>query len=172
LTDRCNNGIFATAAAAIADLATPKAKVTKPYSPYKGRLTLGDIEKYPETTMCIDVERYFKTKTAKPVSASSFVTRSGANGAASQQSSHTIEGDIDMPDAEGGPMASVRNARSYEINDPDGAGGRKTVEREELARGFEYGRTAVHVSESDENVTKFETVMKFEIVGFIPSNKV
>lgn len=170
LSDKCTTSTFATAAAAIADLATPKVKVTKPYSPYKGKLTLGDDLKFPDTAMCIDVERYFRTKVAKPVSASSFVIRSGASGTASQQSSHTIQADKDMLDNGGGDMAPVRTARFYEINNPDGANGRQTVEYEELAKGYEYGRTAVHVSKSDEDVTVFETVKKFEIVGFIPSN--
>lgn len=122
--------------------------------------------------MSIDVERYFRTHIAKPVSASSFVTRSGSNGPTSHHSSHTIQGDTDMPDAGGRDLAPVKTSRSYQVNDPGYAGGRRTVEHDELARGYEYGRTAVHVSESDANVTEFPTFKKFEIVGFIPNDKV
>lgn len=66
----------------------------------------------------------------------------------------------------------VRIARTYKVNDASIPGGKRTVEREELAKGYEYGRTAVHLSESDENVTKLETTEGFEIVGFVPIDKV
>jgi ATP-dependent DNA helicase 2 subunit 2 len=66
----------------------------------------------------------------------------------------------------------VRSARTYKINDPSAPGGKRDVDREDLAKGYEYGRTAVHITESDENVTKLETFSGFEIVGFIPNDKV
>jgi len=69
-------------------------------------------------------------------------------------------------------MSIVRSARTYKINDPSAPGGKRDVDREDLAKGYEYGRTAVHISESDENVTKLETFSCFEIVGFIPNDKV
>lgn len=69
-------------------------------------------------------------------------------------------------------LSAVRNARSYKINDPSAPGGKKDVDREELAKGYEYGRTAIPISEAEENVTKLETFSSFEIVGFIPNDKV
>lgn len=114
--------------------------------------------------MRIDVDRYFRTKTAKPVSATSIV----AQPSTSEQSSHTLQ---EGPDSQG-ELSLVRNARTYKVNDESAPGGKKDVEREELAKGYEYGRTAVHISESDENVTKLETFSSFEVVGFIPSDKV
>jgi len=150
-------------------------KVPRPYSTYEGRLSLGDFEKYPETAIFIDVKRCFKTKLAKPVSASSFVTaKSVGNSVSSTQSPHTVSGDVDMPDAPptNGDLSAIRNARTYKVNDPTGPGGKRDVEREDLARGYEYGRTAVPISESDENVTKLETFQSFSIIGFIPNDKV
>lgn len=131
---------------------------------------MGDWKKFESTAMYIDVNRFFKTKKAMPVSASNFVTRSSTNGSVSGQSSHTLAGDPEMADAP--ELAAVKSSRTYKVNDVEGAGGKKDVDRDELARGFEYGRTAVHISESDENVTKLETFQEFTIIGFIPSDKV
>jgi ATP-dependent DNA helicase 2 subunit 2 len=174
LVEKCD-GVYGTAAEAIADLSTPIVKTVRPYSTYAGKLSLGDWEKYEDSALYIDVKRYSKITQAKPVSASSFVSRS-ASGAASGQSSHTLTGDTDMPDAPlfAGDLAEVKNARSYIVKtDQEGsAGGKMTVERDELAKGYEYGRTAVHISESDENVTKLETFAEFTIIGFVPCDKV
>jgi ATP-dependent DNA helicase 2 subunit 2 len=171
LTELCENSIFGTAAEAIANLAIPEIKPTRPYSTYKGRLTLGDPQKYKSTAMFIDVERYFKTHIAKPVSAKSFVTKPSM---ASTQSSSTLNGDVEMTDtpSNGDDLLVVRSSRAYKVNDPSAPGGRRDVAQEELARGYEYGRTTVHISESDENVTNFETIQSFSIIGFIPSDKV
>jgi ATP-dependent DNA helicase 2 subunit 2 len=121
--------------------------------------------------MYIDVERYFRTHIAKPVSAKSFIAQTPM---ASTQSSNTINGDIDMTDApaNGDDFTAVRSSRTYRVNDPSAPGGRRDIELEELARGYEYGRTTVHISESDENVTNFETTQSFSIIGFIPNDKV
>lgn len=72
----------------------------------------------------------------------------------------------------GDGLEAVRNARTYKVRDDSAAGGARDVEREDLARGYEYGRTAVHIAESDQNVTKLETTKSFTIIGFIPVEKV
>lgn len=144
---------------------------------YKGQLTLGDPLQY-DTAMCIDVERYPRTMIRKPPSASQFVQRSDlSNGHVSTQSSATIRGDGDggepsaaMPNPNG--LASVRNARTYQVVDEEAPGGKRDVVRDDLAKGYEYGRTAVHISESDENVTKLETQAGLEIIGFVPWSSV
>jgi ATP-dependent DNA helicase 2 subunit 2 len=69
-------------------------------------------------------------------------------------------------------LTSVKSTRTYRVNDPNAPGGRRDVDREVLARGYEYGSTAVPISESEENVTNFETKQSFSIIGFIPSDKV
>ena len=122
----------------------------------------------------LKVERYPRTYVRAPPSASQFVQRLDlSNGHASTQSSATVipEGD----DVHIGPsrqptsnLTNVRNARTYQVSDEEAPGGKRDVDRDDLAKGYEYGRTAVHISESDENVTKLETHAVFEIIGFIP----
>ena len=88
----------------------------------------------------------------------------------SAQSSNTA--DVEMGGTDGTGLTSVKTARTYRVNDETAPGGKRDVEREDLAKGYEYGRTAVHISESDENVTKLETLKSFSIIGFIPNDKV
>lgn len=171
MVDQCNNGIFGTMAEAIEGLTVPRVKETRPYCCYKGQLLLGDPEKY-DTAMCIDVERFFKTHIAKPLSASSFVV---GYDEASAQSSLTlrVEDDVAMGGtADQGGLTSVKNSRLYKVKDPSAVGGAREVDFEDLARGYEYGRTAVHISALEENVTKLETHKDFSIIGFIPCSGV
>lgn len=147
----------------------PRVKPVKPYKTYDGPLTLGDPSQY-ESAISINVERYFKTKQARPVAASTVVVKSETDGGPSQ-STQTLD-DMDGIEATGGNFAAVKNARTYRVNDPDAPGGKKDVEFESLAKGYEYGRTAVHISESEYNITKLETVKDFSIIGFIPMDKV
>lgn len=115
--------------------------------------------------MCIDVERYFRTKVAKAPSASSYVV-------ATELAANANEEDVKMEDVQGAELTSVKNARTYKIADESAPGGKRDVEREDLAQGYEYGRTAVAIAESDQNVTKLETLASFSVVGFIPNEKV
>jgi ATP-dependent DNA helicase 2 subunit 2 len=109
--------------------------------------------------MSIEVERYPRTMIRRPPTASSYVIQDAASGAASPQSSVTLRGDADL--------AGVRSNRVYVVDDETEKGGKRVVDAEELARGFEYGRTAVHISETDQTVTMLETKASLEIVGFI-----
>ncbi|KAF4470922.1 ATP-dependent DNA helicase 2 subunit 2 [Fusarium albosuccineum] len=164
LVEDCQDGVFATIAEAIDELDTPRLKAVKPYKTYDGALTLGDPDKFP-AAMSINVERYFKTHLARPLTASTVVVKSEGGGAS--QSAEPVDGD----DMEGVEFSAVRQARSYKVNDPDAPGGKRDVEFDDLAKGFEYGRTAVHISESEHNITKIETQKSFSIVGFIPCSK-
>jgi len=151
----------------------PQLKSTRPVNSYKGQLTLGDPEQY-KSALCIDVERYPRTMIRKPLTASRFVQRSDlSNGNASMQSSATVlpEGDASgsaFPNLNPNDLTTVRNARTYQVPDENAPGGKRDVDRDELAKGYEYGRTAVHISESDQNVTKLETQAGLEVIGFIP----
>jgi ATP-dependent DNA helicase 2 subunit 2 len=151
-------------------------KEVRPYAPYRGRLSLGNFERYPATAMYIDVERYSRTKSAKPLSASSFVLRSGTNRFASQQFSHTIQDGSEEANGTLSTLAAVKTLRTYRINDigKGSARGKRDINHEDLARGYEYGRTAVPMTGSDANVTDFDpdSTPSFEIIGFIPSTKV
>jgi len=131
-------------------------------------MSLGNPEQY-ESAMCIDVERYPRTMVARAVTASNYVARSdmGASASNAPSSAH----DTAMPDVKD-ELTTVHNARTYEVKDKESLGGKRDVEREELAKGYEYGRTAVHISESDQNVTKLDTKAGLEIIGFVPKKNV
>jgi ATP-dependent DNA helicase 2 subunit 2 len=90
------------------------------------------------------------------------------------QSSHTLNSDTLMTDAPtaGDGLSAVRSAFTYKINDASAPGGKRDVPRDELAKGYEYGRTAVPISQDEENVTKLETKQSFTIIGFVPSDQV
>lgn len=169
LTEDCD-GIFGTLAQAVNELGIPRVKTTKPVVSYKGFLTLGDPENY-ETAMRIDVERYPYIVAAKPPPAGQFVLRSNmapeqAVAGSSANPDHGANGDT----VDG--LSAIHNARSYQVKDEAAAGGKRDVTREDLAKGYEYGRTAVHIAESDENVTKLETKAGLSIVGFVPAENV
>ena len=169
--------MFGTLAQAIEELGIPRLKSTRPVNSYKDQLTLGDPAEY-DTAMCIDVERYPRTLIRRPATASQFVQRSDlSNGHGSTQSSATL-----LPDGGGmdtGPSAAnpnglttVHNARTYQVVDEEAPGGKRDVQREDLAKGYEYGRTAVYINESDEIITKLETKAALEILGFVPWSNV
>ena len=157
------NGNFGTLAEAIDQLNIPRLKQTRPIPSFRGQLTLGDAAKY-DATLTIDVERYPCTMLAKPPTASSFVIRTdlGAAGPSDQPSNGIMGEDHPMSD-----LAAVRHQRGYQIDDPDESGIKKNVEMEELEKGYEYGRTAVHIAESDMNVVKLETEPSLELIGFL-----
>ncbi len=172
LTDGCD-GVFGTLEQAITELGLPRIKAVKPTASYKGLLTLG--AEGQDTTMSIDVERYPRTMIAKAPSASAFVVRSDmANGESSAHSSATVVGDGDVRGGVSGAngLTAVKSARTYQVTDEEAPGGKRDVDRDDLAKGYEYGRTAVHISESDEIVTKLETEPQLSIIGFIPWVKV
>lgn len=164
-------------AEAVNALAEPFVKQSKPYCTYKGKLTLGNPEKY-DTAMAIDVERYFRTKKATAPSASSFAVKSNLT---NQEASQAIApaalkeeggGNVSLLDGQSSELAAVKQERTYKVADPTAPGGRLDVEREELSKGYEYGRTAVAISESEQNITKLETKQGLELIGFIPQDKV
>ena len=172
LVEQCG-GTFGTMAEAIGELDLPQVKVTRPVHTYRGQLRLGDPEQY-DTALCIDVERYPRTMIRRPETASSFTLRSESGGY-SRASSVTLAHQDDQPqgsEPNENPLTHVRNTYIYQINDAGTEGGKRQVPKEELAKGYEYGRTVVHVSESDENITKLETEAAMEIIGFVSSSEV
>ncbi|KAI0002821.1 SPOC domain-like protein [Xylariaceae sp. FL0662B] len=161
LVEKCD-GQFGTVAEAIAELDIPRIKPVKPYKTYDGPLTLGNPEEHQDA-MSISVERYFKTHKATIPPASRVVIKN--------EDTETLEGDEMQGVEPAGSFAAVKHARTYKINDPEAPGGKRDVEFESLAKGYEYGRTAVHISESELNITKIETKKCFTIVGFIHQEK-
>ena len=149
---------------AIDGLEIPRVKTVRPFKTYSGPLTLGDPEINPNA-MSIDVERYFKTHRASIPQASRVVLKAEAG---LSQSSETLGRDeMEGVEPTGGDFSALKQSRSYKVNDPAAPGGKRDVNFEDLAKGYEYGRTAVHISESEYNITKIETTASFSIVGFI-----
>ena len=166
------DGIFGTIQQAIEELGTPRLKLTRPVPSYKGQLTLGNPSQY-DSALCIDVERYPRVMVRRPMTASQFVQRSDlSNKHESAQSSTTVLPDDELPagviQSDSNSLTNVKNARTYQVVDEEAPGGKRDVSRDDLAKGYEYGRTAVHISESDLNVTKLEMQAGLEIIGFIP----
>ncbi|GLI73754.1 ATP-dependent DNA helicase yku80 [Penicillium ochrochloron] len=161
LAEGCG-GVFGTLEQAISELEIPRIKITKSMPSFKGFLSLGDASKY-ETALRIPVERYFRTYVAKPPSASSFAMRSGGQ--------EETEAGAGQSPSGGEALTTIRTSRTYQINDESAPGGKVDVERDDLAKGYEYGRTAVHISQTDENITTLETFAGMEIIGFVQMNK-
>lgn len=165
LAEDCD-GVCGTLEQAISELDTPRLKTVRGIVSFKGDLMLGNPEQY-ESALSIQVERYYRTYAARPPAASSFVL-----------SHPTGEGvESNEPETEAGAesanqLTSVRNTRAYQVDDKEAPGGKLDVERDDLAKGYEYGRTAVHISQSEENITRLETDAALEIIGFIPSENV
>lgn len=164
LCEDCN-GSFGTLAEAVDELEKPRIKSTNPTPSYKGFLTLGNPEQY-EDAMSIDIERYPKTMQAAAPSASKFVVN--AQQATQGSAPH---GETGFQDSGDGLVATHRNT-NYQIDDENGPNGKRDVGREDLSKGYEYGRTAVHIAESDQNVTLFETSPGLDIVGFVDKRQV
>ncbi|KAH6624996.1 ATP-dependent DNA helicase II subunit 2 [Chaetomium sp. MPI-SDFR-AT-0129] len=163
MVESCTDGVFGTMQQAVEELAIPRIKPVRPFKAYDGPLTLGDPSKY-ESALSIHVERYFKTKRATVPSASTVVINTDHGGASQTQ---TLDEDTAMDGAE---FSGVKHMRTYRVQDDEAPGGKRDVDLEDLAKGYQYGRTVVPFSESDMNVTKLATTKSFTILGFIPFN--
>ena len=158
-------------AQAIAELGIPRIKKVAPVPSFRGKLTLGDPSS-SEKAMHIDVERYPRTMIARAPSASSFVVRSvTANADPRTQTTATMTPGHDTATAPS-DLTALRNARTYQVPDAGAVGGKRDVDRDQLAKGYEYGRTAVHISPTDENITKLETHAGLEVMGFVVRSSV
>ena len=165
LVGQCNNGVFGTMEQAVEELAVPRIKPVRPFKSFDGPLTLGDPSKYP-SALSFHVERYFKTKRAPAPPASTVVVNTEHGGPSHSQA---IDEDADMGGTE---FSGVKHMRTYRVKDSDAPGGKRDVDFEDLAKGYQYGRTVVPFSESDFTVTKLETKKSFTILGFIPFSSV
>ncbi|CAG8888154.1 unnamed protein product [Penicillium egyptiacum] len=160
LTEDCE-GVYGTLEQAVSELDIPRIKVTRSMPSFKGNLTLGNPEEY-DTAITIPVERYFRTYVAKPISASSFVPRSGTEPGSQAPVKGNVEGDA---------LTSVRTSRTYQVTDESAPGGKIDVEREDLAKGYEYGRTAVPIEQTDENIANLQTFAGMGLIGFVQKDQ-
>ncbi|KAL4808894.1 SPOC like C-terminal domain-containing protein [Aspergillus unguis] len=167
ISEQCD-GVFGTLEQAVSEMEIPRVKAVRPIASFKGFLQLGNPEEY-DTAVRIPVERFPRIMVAKPPSASQFVLRSDLSAEQEGQDSETVVPET-QPE-EGSALTSVRNLRTYQVSDESAPGGKMDIERDDLAKGYEYGRTAVHISETDENITTLETTAALELVGFIQSER-
>ncbi|EFX00480.1 ku family DNA-binding protein [Grosmannia clavigera kw1407] len=162
LVEKCSRSVFGTMAEAIKEMDRPNVKPYRPYKTYDGPLTLGNPESY-ESALSIEVERFFLTKVARPPPATTVVVNTEADGA-TQSTPIDPMGGIEIG---GSDFSKVQNTRVYSVIDPRAPGGKLEVDFDELEKGYEYGRTAVHISETDRNITQLKTLKGLSIVGFI-----
>ncbi|KAE8350802.1 ATP-dependent DNA helicase II subunit 2 [Aspergillus coremiiformis] len=168
LVEDCD-GVYGTFEQAVAELDVPRVKTIKSMASFKGYLQLGNPEEY-DSAVRIPVERYYRTYVARPPTASSFVLRSEPGAGKEAESSDTAAAIKESQSADADALTSVRTMRMYQVEDKSAPGGKIDVERDDLAKGYEYGRTAVHISETDENITILETFAGLELMGFIQSD--
>lgn len=168
LVDKCNNGIFGTLAEAVQELDTPRVKPVRLVKSYDGPLTLGNPEQFA-SALSINVERWPVTKVNRPAAATTVTVKSESD---TTQSTHTLEDEMDGVEYDDPQFNSVKQHRTYKINDPSAPGGKRDVEFEELNRGWAYGSTAVYIPDFDKSLTSLEAVKNFSIMGFVNMNKV
>lgn len=135
---------------------------------YDGQLTLGDAAKFP-SSISMAVERWPVTKKSSAESATTVVMKSETN---TTQTTMTLDHDVDGQEDDANLFNSVESHRTYKINDPKAPGGKRDVDAETLARGYTYGSSAIHIAESEWNITKLETIKSFSIIGFVASEKI
>jgi ATP-dependent DNA helicase 2 subunit 2 len=151
---------------AIRDMEIPTLKKVRPVVLYKGLLTIGDPEEYG-SALSLEVERFPRVMVASAPTASRYVAAENL-GAESMASSLTMQPSETGNDA----LAAVKQARTFQVEDADAPGGKMDVDKEDLEKGYEYGRTAVHISESDMNVVRLDTKQSLSICGFVGKAKV
>ena len=165
LTDKAV-GDIGTLKQAVDELQIPEVKVPKPFNDFKGKLRLGDPAAY-DSAMEIDVERYTKTRPNAPPQARRVFVKPDA----SIDSAPTQE-EANDPQQEEGDGQLVHQTSVYSVKDDRARDGKRDINRDDLAKGFEYGRSVVHVEPSDESSLKFDTEAGLEIIGFVPRENV
>jgi ATP-dependent DNA helicase 2 subunit 2 len=163
-------GTFLTMANAIVDISVPTIKSVRPTTSYKGTLTLGDVGKYPDTSLQLEVERYPKIMPVKAPPAKSVVVKP-------EFSSDTVGPSVSphataKAEEDKGLAATVKRTHSYQVEDASAPGGKRDVDGEQLEKGFEYGRTAVHISNEDMEAATIPTWQCLDIVGFVSAKSV
>src|SRR5271169_713844 len=67
------DGTFATMVEVVSSISSPRVRPVRPVPSYRGVLTIGSPDLFPNDAICIDIERYPRTKRATPLSASKYV---------------------------------------------------------------------------------------------------
>ena len=162
LTDHANGNI-GTLQQATDELKLPRVKIPRSMPTFRGKLSLGDSSTY-DSALEIDVERYPKVMMAPAQSARKVVLKS-------EDSAQTQDGtfEAEPPKEEG---ETVHASRIFQVKDESAPSGKRDVDREELSKGYEYGRTAVAVEPSDEATIRLDSTAGMDILGFVPRENV
>ena len=161
-----SKGVFGTLAQAIEELGQPRVKSTRPIASFKGTLTIGSPSNQYGNSLVIAIERYPKVMVRKPQSASTL--RAPQQG----QSSATPQGDDTMDLDQANGATAILSERVYYVDDETQPGSRRDIDYEDLIRGYEYGRSVVPLSASEQNITSLETEPCLDILGFVSSKDV
>ena len=154
-------GDIGTLKQATDELKIPRVRQPRSMPTFKGKLCLGNSEVF-DSAMEIGVERYPKVMIAQAKSARNI---------AIVDSSPPQQGDIEG-DQTNGDMSLVHQSGMYEVKDDSLPDGKRDVKREDLSKGYAYGRSVVHVEPMDEECLKMDTNSGLHIMGFIPREKV
>ena len=130
----------------------PEVKEVRPVPSYRGVLTIGSPDLFPDDAISIDVERYPRTKRLAAISASKYVPPPSQGTQVQGAPADGIQG------------GTVALQRTYKIKK-----GEEEVEvsKEDLQKGYSYGRTVLPFSDADAGVLNFETTAGFGILGFV-----
>lgn len=164
-------GDFGCLNQAVEELSIPRPKAPpRSMNTFKGgHLSLGDTENY-DTALSINVQRFYRTYQARAPTASAFTvavkdedenpTASGASKEAKpDQGAHQS-------------LAPVKHSMTWSVPDQEASEGKRDVEKDVCVTAYEYGRTAVPISQADENITKLETTIGLQLLGFLSADKV
>lgn len=102
---------------------------------------------------------------AKPASASAYVLKAEPG-----EGEESSTGDLAFDGSKG--LQAVKQARGYQVDDDNATGGKMDIDKEQMEKGYSYGREVVPISSTDETITVFETEPGLQIIGFIPADKV
>lgn len=130
-------------------------------------MTIGDPANYA-TAITINVERFPCIMVAKPPAASNFTVKRENDTATDRNALLNGDNLAEHDDT----LSKVYNAINYKVKDEDAPGGKRDVSRDELSRGYTYGRTAVHIDDSEATLTNLDTVSSLDVLGFVLKDKV
>jgi ATP-dependent DNA helicase 2 subunit 2 len=170
LVEDCG-GSFMSLTKALELQEVPTIRPIRAIASFKGALTLGDTDKYESASISIDVERYSKVMVARAISAK-LITNKTQDDDAMEVDEPESAATVQHGEGPQGEITTVGRSRSYHVDDPTAPGGKRDVDKEDLNRGYTYGRTAVDVSNDDADELKLQTTPGLQIVGFVDRPKV
>ncbi|KAK8246210.1 protein Ku80 [Phyllosticta capitalensis] len=68
-------------------------------------------------------------------------------------------------------LAAVKSATTYHVDEEGAPGGKRDVDQQDLSKGYNYGRTAVPISESEMDIVELVTEACLDLIGFVPADK-